>query len=213
MAAAVQNAPWCLDQPHVDFFYRELRDQIKHEDNLCNNRMTWLIAIQAFLFTAYGFSLSAEAVLSTSHATSEVLSDIIQDARTWLAFLGAASALVILAALCAAMLSISKLISKWYEAPLGTRRRYPQIIGNSTKSRPGGALLGQTPLYLVPVASFIVWARISYNPHFQWMVIWTSLGVLVTLVLIFTGVLIERLNAKAREKDERDERSHSVSTP
>jgi hypothetical protein len=45
------------------------------------------------------------------------------------------------------------------------------------------------------------------------MVIWTSLGVLVTLVLIFTGVLIERLNAKAREKDERDERSHSVSTP
>src|SRR3954453_14085287 len=39
--------------------YHILRDQIQHEDNLITQRLSWLMASQAFLFTAYGILLNA----------------------------------------------------------------------------------------------------------------------------------------------------------
>jgi hypothetical protein len=200
-----KEPPWCSDPAHVELFYKELRDHLKHEDNLCNNRMTWLITLQAFLFTAYGFSLSAEAVLG-SNSDSSTLLPLIKDARTSFALVGAASALIILAALCAAMLSISKLVSKWYEAPIAVRRQFPQIIGNSSKTRPNGTYLGQTPLYLIPLLSIVMWARISYNPEIQWIIPAALLGVFVLGVSIYTGVMIERRNTESKEREEEEER-------
>jgi hypothetical protein len=37
--------------------YSKFREYVQHEDNLINNRMTWMLAIQGFLYAAYGFSV------------------------------------------------------------------------------------------------------------------------------------------------------------
>lgn len=42
-----------LDRYHI------LRDQIQHEDNLITQRLSWLMASQAFLFSAYAILLNA----------------------------------------------------------------------------------------------------------------------------------------------------------
>lgn len=39
--------------------YHILRDQIQHEDNLVTQRLSWLMASQAFLFSAYAILLNA----------------------------------------------------------------------------------------------------------------------------------------------------------
>ncbi len=40
-------------------YYKIIRSQIEHEDNLINQRLSWFIAAQAFLFTAYAILLNA----------------------------------------------------------------------------------------------------------------------------------------------------------
>lgn len=50
----------------IQYLYDRIRAKIEHEDNLVNQRIMWMITLQGLLFTAYGFSLSAEATsLST----------------------------------------------------------------------------------------------------------------------------------------------------
>src|SRR5947209_10049125 len=40
-------------------YYQIIRAQIEHEDNLVNQRLSWFVAAQAFLFTAYAILLNA----------------------------------------------------------------------------------------------------------------------------------------------------------
>lgn len=41
-------------------FYATFRDYAKHEDNLVNNRLTWILTIHGFLYATYGFTLQKE---------------------------------------------------------------------------------------------------------------------------------------------------------
>ena len=40
-------------------YYQIIRSQIEHEDNLINQRLSWFVAAQAFLFSAYAIVLNA----------------------------------------------------------------------------------------------------------------------------------------------------------
>jgi hypothetical protein len=40
-------------------YYQIVRSQIEHEDNLINQRLSWFVAAQAFLFSAYAILLNA----------------------------------------------------------------------------------------------------------------------------------------------------------
>jgi hypothetical protein len=40
-------------------YYEIIRSQIEHEDNLINQRLSWFVAAQAFLFSAYAILLNA----------------------------------------------------------------------------------------------------------------------------------------------------------
>ncbi|MDD2800022.1 MAG: hypothetical protein PHE96_01075 [Methylococcales bacterium] len=44
------------DSKRGEEFYSLLRDYIKHEDDLINQRMTWLMSVQSFLIATFGFS-------------------------------------------------------------------------------------------------------------------------------------------------------------
>ena len=46
-------------------YYQIIRSQIEHEDNLINQRLSWFVAAQAFLFSAYAILLKC-AVAGTS---------------------------------------------------------------------------------------------------------------------------------------------------
>jgi hypothetical protein len=43
--------------------YRVVRSQIEHEDDLVSQRLSWFLASQAFLFTAYAISLNGPTQL------------------------------------------------------------------------------------------------------------------------------------------------------
>ncbi|MCP6759912.1 MAG: hypothetical protein NHB32_14365 [Fischerella sp. CENA71] len=53
--------PENLMKEEVELLYNRIRAKIEHEDNLVDHRIRWMITLQGLLFTAYGFSLSAEA--------------------------------------------------------------------------------------------------------------------------------------------------------
>src|ERR671923_290973 len=40
-------------------YYQIIRSQIEHEDNLINQRLSWFVTAQAFLFSAYAILLNA----------------------------------------------------------------------------------------------------------------------------------------------------------
>jgi hypothetical protein len=44
-------------------YYQIIRSQIEHEDNLINQRLSWFVAAQAFLFSAYAILLNAPSQL------------------------------------------------------------------------------------------------------------------------------------------------------
>jgi hypothetical protein len=44
-----------------DDFYKMIREQIEHEDNLIAQRLSWYVAAQSFLFSGYAISLNAPA--------------------------------------------------------------------------------------------------------------------------------------------------------
>jgi hypothetical protein len=41
-------------------FYELFRSYVRHEDNLINNRLTWILTIHGFLYATYGFTLQKE---------------------------------------------------------------------------------------------------------------------------------------------------------
>src|SRR5438067_12118697 len=52
--------------------YHILRDQLQHEDNLTTQRLSWLMASQAFLFTAYAIVMNGpERAMSPFAATQQ----------------------------------------------------------------------------------------------------------------------------------------------
>jgi hypothetical protein len=41
-------------------FYETFRNYVRHEDNLINNRLSWILTIHGFLYATYGFTLQKE---------------------------------------------------------------------------------------------------------------------------------------------------------
>jgi hypothetical protein len=51
--------------------YHILRDQIQHEDNLTTQRLSWLLASQAFLFTGYAIVLNGPENLQNAFTIAQ----------------------------------------------------------------------------------------------------------------------------------------------
>ena len=51
--------------------YHIFRDQIQHEDNLTTQRLSWLMASQAFMFSAYAITLNAPNRTETSFVATQ----------------------------------------------------------------------------------------------------------------------------------------------
>jgi hypothetical protein len=70
--ASPMNAPaQLLDPPSPADAYRLVREQIQHEDNLIAQRLSWLIASQAFMFSAYAITLNMPERTHASRFSSQ----------------------------------------------------------------------------------------------------------------------------------------------
>src|SRR5919106_547596 len=60
-------------------YYQIIRSQIEHEDNLINQRLSWFVAAQAFLFSAYAILLNAppQVRLQSFATQQEILFSLI----------------------------------------------------------------------------------------------------------------------------------------
>lgn len=174
-----------------DEFYKAIRDQIVHEDNLCNQRMTWLITLQAFLFGAYGFSLSAE-----SNQNGVNLRDTIITARTGMAMVGILSSLVVIVALFAAKRSIDRLVDRWYDSYPEEAKTFPQIIGNYAPAKRRGTRLGQVPIFSIPIIFPLVWLYIQFGNSAAGFAAAGLAGIVALVFSGYMGALIDRRRRK-----------------
>jgi hypothetical protein len=155
-----------------DMFYKETRDHIKHEDMLINNRMTWLIGLQAFLFGAYGFSLSAQSTVESARVSLSLAKDvsdsalnleltnsltIISTARLGFALTGICSALALFVGIVAASFSMGSLVKVRNEKYPKECQQYPQIMGNTKIFRTVGKYAGLSPALTLPWVCIYVW--------------------------------------------------------
>src|SRR5690349_320479 len=76
--------------------YHLVRSQIEHEDNLVSARLSWLLASQSFLFTAYAITLNGP--LQSHFKTFETNAGLL---ISMLTLVGIASALLIWASILA----------------------------------------------------------------------------------------------------------------
>jgi hypothetical protein len=124
--------------------YHILRDQIQHEDSLTTQRLSWLLASQAFLFTGYAIVLNGPEHAPTAFVANQ---------RAWLLgsipFLGFTSAALILVSIVAgvrALHHIHRLAAAVCQTAAG-HRDYPPIQGTVYTRLTGLA----SPLLIPPI--------------------------------------------------------------
>ncbi len=128
--------------------YRLVRSQIEHEDNLVSQRLSWLLASQSFLFTAYAITLNGP---SQSHFKMfETNSTLLMNL---LILVGIVSALLIWASIMAGFSAMTKLRADFQktlsgELPAGV----PPIQTTGLTLR-----LGQFGPVLIPLLFIGVW--------------------------------------------------------
>jgi len=125
----------------------ELRRRIEHEDNLLNQRVSWIVSSQAFLLTGYAILLNAPIELRTAgHARDNTLllklipiTSIAITLLLWIAMLAGIAAMRALR-LCA--------------------ERHPSFAADHIQGAAATRILGLTPIALIPPAFLITWLLI-----------------------------------------------------
>lgn len=144
-------------------FFELTRAQIEHEDRLINNRVTWLLSLQAFLFGAYGFTVSAQATLLAQKVDVSAL-DFVDHARRGLAIMSFFASVVLLTGVAAAAGSMAQLVSRWDDRLRkagNVDSDYPQVIGRAVSGL--GIYGGLAPTYALPVLAALVWVFLEPN--------------------------------------------------
>ena len=129
-------------------FYHLIRRRIEHEDGLTVNRLSWLVASQSFLFTAYALTLNGLAAGREGPMAERqaLLCRIIP-------LIGVATTALIYAGLIASGRALV-----WLRALLHERVGDESRLGLPTVHSPAGIVrLGQMAPRVLPLVFLIVW--------------------------------------------------------
>jgi hypothetical protein len=131
--------------------YRIVREQIEHEDNLISQRLSWLLASQAFLFTGYAITLNGPVQLHSQRYEHHVGLLLLV-----LPIIGIVTALLIWIAILAGL-----------SAMRGLRNDFRRRVGNTWPEgvpaiQTSGAVLlaGQLGPIIIPVLFLSVWLSV-----------------------------------------------------
>ena len=122
-------------------FYQHLRSRLEHEDGLIVNRLSWLMASESFLFTAYAIVLNASAA-TPQHRRLMHLIPIVAIASSVLIFVGIAAAVRAMG---------------WIRGLLGQRIPDAAALGLPPIHTPGSVKAGLAAPLALPVMFVVVW--------------------------------------------------------
>jgi len=122
----------------------EIRRRIEHEDNLVNQRVSWIVSSQAFLLTGYAILLNAPIELRTErhvhdHALLMKLIPITSICLTLLLWIA------MFAGICA------------MHALRAKAEKHPSYEANHIQGSRGTRILGLVPITLVPGVFLVTW--------------------------------------------------------
>lgn len=140
--------------------YDRYRSKIEHEDNLINQRIMWMITLHGLLFTAYGFSLSAEATslsyIDAAPDAYKLFKSNLNDLRNAMIWIGMGSSFTALLGVVAAFRAIRD---------DETQVRRLDKVGSAIIDNPIGQratnALGMLCGILVPILGLLVWISIG----------------------------------------------------
>lgn len=129
-------------------YYQIIRSQIEHEDNLINQRLSWFIAAQAFLFTAYAILLNAPTEMrAQKFATQQDLLFLL------VPVVAIGMSILIYTTIIAAMIAMTNL-RRLLESKVKKQERadLPPVQGYRLT-----VVLGQVAPILIPLLFIVVW--------------------------------------------------------
>lgn len=138
--------------------YKLFRDRIEHEDNLIVQRLSWLVASQAFLFTAY--AITTNGIVGLDARPPGVYQEQAMLLFRLIPTVAISVALLIDISILAALRAIRQLRRLYQARP--TSREVPPIQTAATTR-----LLGLSAPLLLPVLFVSVWLVLLINgpPH------------------------------------------------
>ena len=139
-------------------YYDQVRRQIEHEDNLATQRLSWLMASQSFLLSAYAIILSG----MQSGKSKTPLELYRANFCHLLPIIGILSSGLIYASICGGMLAIGRLRSDWasHKPQTSVFKRPPIQSGGVS------FLLGQSAPRLLPLVLVGLWIYLLLGARF-----------------------------------------------
>jgi hypothetical protein len=133
----------------MDQDFSLIQARLSHEDDLVNQRVSWLVSSQSFLLTAYAITLNGLAA-----DASKPLAIVQRKLLNLLPIVGAVSVLLVCVALVGGLCAISELRSF-------AARNYPKdrlfLI-----SKPTTQFLGVSAPVLIPLVFLVIWSAVLF---------------------------------------------------
>jgi hypothetical protein len=127
--------------------YEYIAHQINREELLINNRLTWMLTLNGFLFATFALLLKSDPVTNSPTWDSTIFL-----LRWGLPTLGIFISLAGLLGVIAAQLQIKWLCRQWHEHKLDERQLWVRPFGAN-----GASELGKLACCLPPVALMLMW--------------------------------------------------------
>lgn len=140
-----------MNEPHHNItadYYDQVRHQIEHEDDLLTQRLSWLMASQSFLFSAYAIVLNG-----LKSGEKSPLESVKLDFYHFLPVAGILSTALIYASICGGVIAIRKLRKLWDSQQVDSLSLNRPPIHSSRLT----FLLGQCAPRLLPLALIGMW--------------------------------------------------------
>ena len=146
------NSPITGDELTKDE-YMFLREEMRHEDNLINARLSWLVNSQSFLFGAFAITLNGSA-----QSKVPIYAKLNVILVTWLPVAGILAVAASYLTIWAAILHIRKVrrLARGMSPP-----RLPPLHGEVSIGR-----LGLSGAVLIPIIFLAVWLAIILKIYF-----------------------------------------------
>jgi hypothetical protein len=107
------NAPMLEEKPLSSLeYYSFVRERIEHEDNLIVQRLSWLVASQSFLFTAY--AIVTNGLATQPQVTSPHFMNQLQLLFQLIPVVGTLTCVLIYVSILAAVASMRKLRNSYH---------------------------------------------------------------------------------------------------
>jgi hypothetical protein len=135
-------------------WYRTIRDQIQHEDNLIVQRLSWLMAAQSFFFT--GYAIVANAAPQARNPLLAKQQDLLFKTIPAVACI---SDILIYCSVIAGVLALYRL-RRAYATHVSSVGDFPEILGSQLTR-----LLGMASPILLPLVFLIAWLIVWSHAH------------------------------------------------